>query len=95
MNTHDTFWLARYAQNKLAPIIAELPCPNDTIYPHLALEISSHPQFPGLHVWIHQAGLQGVVDYASSGVTKESIDRMAERLPAKWAEALDRCGVTA
>jgi hypothetical protein len=89
-NPNDTFWLARYAHNTLTPIIEALPGQDDKVFAYLYLSITAHPDFPGLDIWIHQKGLttNGVVDYGTISVTKDTVDAIAERLPRMWQRAL-------
>lgn len=95
-NPNDSHWLAAYAHNRLTPIIRSLPGQTDKVYAYLYLSITESPRHAGLDIWVHAEGFGGgVLDYATVNVTKETVDRIAERLPAKWAEALQAAGVTA
>lgn len=88
-NPNDTFWLARYAHNTLTPVIESLPGRTDKVFAYLYLGMTAHPQFPGLCIYVHQMGLQGMVDSNTYRVTKESIDTMAKLLPGKWLAMLN------
>jgi len=94
-NPNDTFWLARYAHNTLNPVIANLPGQDDKRFAYLYLGITEHPQYGGLCIYVHQMGFQGLVDSDTYQVTKESVDRMAERLPRKWQTLTQEAAVTA
>lgn len=94
-NPNDTFWLARYTHNTLTPVIESLPGQDDKVNAYLYLGLSSNPQFGGLNIYVHQRGLEGLVDSCTYQVTKESVDVMAERLPRKWQKLLDEAGVLA
>jgi hypothetical protein len=88
-NPNDVFWLARYAHNTLTPVIESLPGQDDKRFAYLYLGLTAHPQFPGLCIYVHQMGLQGMVDSNTFRVTKESIDTMALLLPGKWLAMLN------
>jgi hypothetical protein len=94
-NPNDTFWLARYAHNTLTPVIEALPGQTDKVYAYLYLGLSAHPHHGGLSIYVHQMGLEGMVDSNTYLATKESVDAMAERLPRKWRATLDAAAVTA
>lgn len=84
-NPNDVFWLARYAHNKLTPILDGLA---GEATANLQLSMSFKDRFPGVNVWIHYNGgdgTTGVLDYRLS-VTKETVDFMAERLTSLWTE---------
>ena len=88
-NPNDMFWLARYAHNTLTPVIEALPGQTDKVYAYLYLGMTYHPNYGGLNIYVHQMGLQGLVDSDTYRVTKESIDQMALLLPGKWQRALE------
>lgn len=83
-NPNDAFWLARYAHNKLTPILDALP---GEATANLQLSMSFKDRYPGTSVWIHYNtgdGGTGVITWKLHA-TQADVDRMAEQLPNLWA----------
>lgn len=81
-NAHDTFWLGRYAHNKLAPLFAQAK----TIEPSLMFMISltfadEESAYNGNHVSVYAHwDRDGMFQYSSFLRTAADVDRLATKI---------------
>jgi hypothetical protein len=87
-SANDRFWLARYAHNKLQPIVSA--CREGDRHLSFSINISAHDDYPGVDVWVQNyngAKLEGHIAWQTE-VSKSMIDAIAADLPARWAKVL-------
>lgn len=76
MNPNDIFWVARYANNQITPLLGPMDA-------HLQIILDIAQTYPGVQVWVHpNTRGREIIAYKTGLRTKEEVDAFVARVEA-------------